>query len=709
MMRSTVTIFLFFVFFQFTYGQDAYHTNLQNFLQTNYGLPAGNWGFNNTENANLQSDFSYGSLTASDLDANGQDFSRKVSMNITQVDGPQWNSGYGLSNLNTVMDGDRCLLVIWLRSDANGGKASVLLQQSTTYATEFSLDNLLGDEWRQYLIPFEATDTYAPGELQLVVHLNWQDQMVELGGVALLDYGTSVALEDLPRQINNDLYPGYEPDAPWRSAAADRIEELRKANLDIQVFDEQGSPLEGAAVEVRMLEHQFGFGTAVAAHLFAGNSQQNDTYEQHILDLDGQGHGFNCAVLENATKWRAWEEGWFGLSQNDRANTVQWLVDQGIKVRGHTLVWPSWNNLPDDMEDNQNNPNYLKMRVLDHIEGILNYPGIAGNISDWDVLNEISVLNDLANAMAGAPEYATGREIYVDIFNELYAHEPDAVAYINDYTTFGSGSSQAAYDDLKQYVQEIVDAGVAVDGIGFQAHISAQPTGIEEVYNILQDFYATFDTRAKITEFDMSPLIDDELAATYLRDFYTIMFSHESVDAILMWGFWDGAHWFDNAPMFYQDWTLKPAGQAFLDLVFDEWWTEENGNTNAAGAYSLRGFKGTYEVTVDCGDYQIRDTLVLNGNTNFTMTCSPISDVDQLVEESLVKIFPNPVKNRVQVNWRGEEMAILRLFDHQGREVMAPVTARGAATLEVDLPEGVYQLQILLENGPVTSRLVIAK
>ncbi len=709
-MKPFYGLFLLSVFtIPLLYSQDVYHNDLQAFLQSNYSLPAGNWTFNNTENANLQSDFSWGTLTATDQDANGQSFSRKVSMNITQVDGPQWNSGYGLTNVNTINNEDRCLLVVWLRSDNNGGKASVALQHSSTYVTEFALDNLLDTEWRQYFVPFEATDTYAPGELQLVAHLNWQNQLVEIGGIALLNYANTVALEDLPRQINNDLYPGHEADAPWRAAAADRIDELRKANLDIQVFDEQGAPLEGAEVQVKMLKHEFGFGTAAAAHLFAGNTQQNDIYESHLFDLDGEGHGFNCVVMENATKWRAWEDNWQGLDQNDRANTVEWLVDRGIKVRGHTLIWPSWSTMPSDMEANQNDSDYLLNRVRDHIESIVTYPGIAGNISDWDVLNEISVLNDLANAMAGSSGYATGREIYVDVFNELLTHEPDAVTYVNDYTTFGNGSSAASYNNLKQYVQEIVDAGVDVDGIGFQAHIAAQPTGIEEVYDILEDFHTTFGTRAKITEFDMSPLIDDELAATYLRDFYTIAFSHESVDAILMWGFWDGAHWFDNAPLFRQDWTLKPAGEAFIDLIFDEWWTEENGTIGVFGAYGLRGFKGTYEVIVNCGGQQVRDTLLLSGNTNFTITCPAISDTEQQEKDQLIKVFPNPVNNQLQVEWPGEEIAVLRLFDNQGREVLAPMQAVGLANLELDLPEGIYQLLITVKGEQLLRRVTVVK
>ena len=46
-------------------AQDNYHTSLQTSLQSNFGLPAGSWVFNNTEAANLNSDYVYGAVTAS--------------------------------------------------------------------------------------------------------------------------------------------------------------------------------------------------------------------------------------------------------------------------------------------------------------------------------------------------------------------------------------------------------------------------------------------------------------------------------------------------------------------------------------------------------------------------------------------------------------------------------------------------------------------
>lgn len=65
-------------------------------------------------------------------------------------------------------------------------------------------------------------------------------------------------------------YAGREWDSPWRSAALDRIERIRKSDLEIQVLDPDGQPLENVAVHVQMQRHAFVFGTAVKAMLLAG-------------------------------------------------------------------------------------------------------------------------------------------------------------------------------------------------------------------------------------------------------------------------------------------------------------------------------------------------------------------------------------------------------------------------------------------------------
>jgi hypothetical protein len=69
------------------------------------------------------------------------------------------------------------------------------------------------------------------------------------------------------------------------------------------------------------------------------------------------------------------------------------------------------------------------------------------------------------------------------------------------------------------------------------------------------------------------------------------------MDAITQWGFWDGRHWRPGAGLYRQDWSLRPNGQQYIDLIRSEWNTTASGTSNSAGSYSVRGFHGSYDIT----------------------------------------------------------------------------------------------------------------
>jgi endo-1,4-beta-xylanase len=79
----------------------------------------------------------------------------------------------------------------------------------------------------------------------------------------------------------------------------------------------------------------------------------------------------------------------------------------------------------------------------------------------------------------------------------------------------------------------------------------------------------------------------------------TAVFSHPAVEGIVMWGFWEGQHYNPSAALYRRDWSIKPNGQVWENLVFNEWWTDEIGQTNENGFLEARGFLGDYEIEVE--------------------------------------------------------------------------------------------------------------
>jgi hypothetical protein len=85
--------------------------------------------------------------------------------------------------------------------------------------------------------------------------------------------------------------------------------------------------------------------------------------------------------------------------------------------------------------------------------------------------------------------------------------------------------------------------------------------------------------------------------------------------AFIMWGFWDGRHWLYNGPILRKDWSLKPSGKAYKDLVLRQWWTNVDGVTSRRGQHKTRGFLGDYEITAEHGGRKktVKANLVRDG------------------------------------------------------------------------------------------------
>lgn len=650
-------------------AQDAYHNALNNQLQTNFNLPSvTQWVLPDTEAATLSEAANYGTAV-SNITATGQIFSQARSLVVSQGNNP-WDAAHFYKNSNAIAAGDKCLLVMWLRSPTQQANVNIFAENNTSFYKEVYATVNLSTDWKLYAVPFASSVAYAVNKLHIGIHLALMSQTIEVGGVACLNYKNTVQLPELPVLLNNDTYPGIETDAPWRAAAAASIEQIRKADLTVEVRDLNGNPLPNAHVYLEMQQHEFKFGTAVVSSMFNGGSGQNDTYEQKLLNLDGAGHGFNELVFENDLKWPAWEQHWFS-SWNDIAADVQWLKDHDISIRGHNLAWPGWGYSPPDLEPNQNNPGYLRNRIRNHLNSLLGYPGIGTEMADWDVLNEITQNNDYANALAGTPGFVTGRELYTEIFKQADSLATNAVLYLNDYVAIEQGDSPTNGIALwKSRLDELVAAGAPVEGIGFQGHFGASPTGIPRVKEIYDDFWATYGLEAKVTEYDISNLVPPQTQAQYMRDILTISFAHPSLKGFHMWGFWDGAHWQSNAPIFNADWSLKPGGAAYIDQVFNQWWTNASAQTTASGDVTIRGFRGKYRLRVACGNSIQEQDVVLDGNKSLTVNLNCLTRIRDAEEDLAFFVYPNIVSHQLSVRWNANNAPKnLQVFSPIGQQI----------------------------------------
>ncbi|MEM9752630.1 MAG: endo-1,4-beta-xylanase [Planctomycetota bacterium] len=394
-----------------------------------------------------------------------------------------------------------------------------------------------------------------------------------------------------------EAYSGRAPDAAWRTEADQRIEQLRKANLTVALTRPDGTPINNAQVRVLQQEHEFLFGSAVVGNRLAGNPSSSDAiYRERVLEL------FNTITLENTLKWQALE-GEFGnnFSEAIALDALEWAQDNGLESRGHVIVWPGNNNLPQSIVDLASDPAAQRQAVLDHVNDLA--AKTQGLVRDWDVVNETRTNNDLLQAF--------GESVMDEWFAAADANN-DAQLFLNEFGIItGNQGNDANRTLYLQTIQGLQQRGAPIDAVGMQGHFSPNDlTDIEQVWNILDQFHDATGLPISITEFDVNTT-DRQLQADYLRDFLTAVFAHEAIDSFVQWGFWENAHWRPDAALFDADWTIRPNGQAYLDLVYDEWWSNLDLATDADGDVETRVFRGEHrvEVTVD-GETRVYDVTV---------------------------------------------------------------------------------------------------
>ena len=685
---------------------DDYTQTLIDGISVQYTLTGETFPVYDSEVEFIANGSSYG-LEQTDGTVAEQDFARFINLDVPAGYLNRWEAAWSITNREVVNQGDKVLWVLYLRhkpaEDASAtGKVAVVVEEGgDPFDKEFEQIVDVSQNWQLYYVPIEVSlRTFAPGGLRFNLQVGFKEQDIQVGGMAVLNYGQDIPLEQLPRNLNTGNYGGNEEDANWRAPAAERIDQLRKADLTLTVLDENGEPMANQAVGLRMQRHDFKFGAAVKGSRFPGGREYDETFVDRLFNLDGKGHGFNAVVFENDLKWPGWEEEWITTNEQLR-RTIDYLSERDIAVRGHVLLWPGWENMPDRMEENAGGESYLRQQVMNHLDAMLSEDGEnfdARGIDDWDVLNEINTNTDLATALAGTPNFTTGREFYVDVFKRARELAPDAELYVNDYITLSlkNEAGNGIYDQYLSFIQELVDGETPIDGIGFQAHLSASPNGIYEVLATYDDFYDRFGLNAKVTEFDLPRTVDPDVLPNYVNDFLTATFSHPSMTGFLFWNWWDVDTWRNpGANLYTSDWQEKPAHAAFVNLVFNEWWTNEDLTTDAAGRVSARGFKGQYTVALTCGGTEVTTDISLTTDTSATLDCRTLLTSTQPLElpTGAVTAGPNPGAGPIQITNTLPLPLRAQLYDQQGRQLWAGSLGRGINSPDFAVPAGTYQLR----------------
>lgn len=324
-----------------------------------------------------------------------------------------------------------------------------------------------------------------------------------------------------------------------------------------------------------------------------GSTKSNlTTYTPEYMELVKK--HFNSVTMSNLMKSsyilqqresQASEDGSPVLSYDCIDDTLQWCMDNGVKMRGHTLVWhaqaPDWFFREGYKSDGALvNKETMLFRMESYIRQMLthvqeNYPGV---IYCWDVVNEAVDPGTAdpdsffgcrtASGDGPNPWYETIGPEYVEYafkYARQYA-DKDVKLFYNDFNTYETQKRQYIY----KLCEDLKGKGL-IDGIGMQGYWGISYPSMTSITSTIT-YFGNLGLEIQITELSVG--VDEETpeefekqANRYLSLFFNIRGcdleggGNANITNVTFFGLKD--HYVEadttNARLFDKDYQPKPA------------------------------------------------------------------------------------------------------------------------------------------------------
>ncbi|MDO5576307.1 MAG: endo-1,4-beta-xylanase [Fibrobacter sp.] len=278
--------------------------------------------------------------------------------------------------------------------------------------------------------------------------------------------------------------------------------------------------------------HEILIGTAVSPNSY-GNAAQE----------------FNYVTAENAMKWDQLQGSRGNFNYGGADQIVNWAQQNGIKVKGHCLVWHSqlagWVN-------NARGRDEVLGIMYNHIENVMKHFG--NKVHSWDVVNEaIATTTDVGNGNARMRESTQIGPDYIELAfrkaREVADNNgmKDMKLYYNDYS-IDADNDKSKF--ARKMIKELVDKGVPIDGVGFQMHIGP-PNNIPTVESVRDNmqYYADLGLEVLISEWDINLCankVSKEQQLELYRGITEVCVNQPKCVAITFWGINDENSWLNS-------------------------------------------------------------------------------------------------------------------------------------------------------------------
>lgn len=390
--------------------------------------------------------------------------------------------------------------------------------------------------------------------------------------------------------------------AAWEKAEQE-IEANRCGDVLVRVADDNGQPLQGVPLRYEQREHAFRFGVQYP-------------YQAKTYDLL-QEAGINAATLWLGWKYVEPERSRYNWGYLERVWEPAILRQRGLRLTVHALNWfkPHWNVLPQYLLETPVGD--LPQVVYDHTEQIVRQWG--PYIETFELVNE--------------PFWGEAAAVNLRLEDMVRTCKASALAVRDVLPQARLEVNFAEISRIPSYLVRPCDflaaldrEGVHNDSIGLQAFENGYSVTSPPTFYRSKTFAGILQTVAKYTALGKPLAIsalavpslpatakspsgfrppygawDEATQAHYLDAAYTLFFARPEIEGITWWCPVDGRlAYIPGGGLLREDLSPKPAYYALR-----QWMARHTSSgsrrTDDEGKVVIRGYAGTYDITVGAG------------------------------------------------------------------------------------------------------------
>jgi endo-1,4-beta-xylanase len=254
---------------------------------------------------------------------------------------------------------------------------------------------------------------------------------------------------------------------------------------------------------------------------------------------------FSMLVAGNDMKWDHIQPTRTTFTWTWGDSMVAFALKNGMKMRGHTLTWHS--QVPAYIRSQGWTADTARVVLTEHINAVVTH--FKDRIYAWDVVNEpiddSGILRDtlFARSMGGTAFFETA-------FRTARAADPNTLLFWNDYNIETPGPKQ---DSTFAWIKRLKEAGVPIDGVGFQAHLGITAggggAGSQQVFYATLSRFASLGLKIHLTELDVrlptegGGTVELEAQRQAWQNIVGACRLVTACEAIVVWGVNDGESW----------------------------------------------------------------------------------------------------------------------------------------------------------------------